>query len=493
MKALARKNIDLTTGCVWKTILRFSLPVLLSYILQNLYNMADAAICGQTLTAYDVAGVNDTGSISFLFLQFAFGCTAGMSTIFAENIGKHDDTAIKKSFATQLKMSVLVCVILTAVGLLTLDPLLGIIGITKGGAETNEALYAAAHNYMTVVIAGIFALYMYNFICCTLRSMGDSVTPLVFLIISSALNISLDLLFILPCGMGVTGAALATVISQLLSAVGCFVYALLRYPVLRLKISDFRPDLKYDVSTLWRGVPLGLQFSILAFGLISLANGVVKFDKDPSGTIVDQAPAQNGFSAANKVFNLFALFPNALGTAFLTFVSQNHGAGNNDRIKKGYLQVLLIMAIMCTAGIGLCFLLSINGAYQYIFLSADKISARSINYGFKFLLSHLPLIYALGTLVISRNTVQGLGKPLAPFLAGVAELVARILICLFLPELVNGAPIDCTASGDAFLILCFADGLAWLAADLLLVPAAIYQIRKLTRKIDAPDVNTSDK
>lgn len=490
MKLLKIKNTDLTTGCIWKTVLKFSLPVLLSFILQNLYNMADAAICGQTLSAYDVAGVNDTGSISFLFLQFAFGCTAGMSTLLAENIGKRDDAAIKKSFATQLETSVVICVLLTATGLVTLDPLLSMIGIEKAsGAQTNAALYNAAHDYMTVIIAGIFALYMYNFIVCTLRSMGDSLTPLIFLVVSSALNIALDLLFIIPCKMGVTGAALATVISQFVAAVGCFVYALKRYPVLRLSAKDFKPDLKYDLKTLGRGVPLGLQFSILAFGLISLANGVVKFDKDPLGVIVPQAPAQNGFAAANKVFNLFALFPNALGTAFISFISQNHGAGKTDRIRKGYAQILLIMTAVCTVGIGLCFLLTINDAYLYIFLSADKITPQSADYGFKFLLSHLPMIYVLGILVISRNTVQGLGKPLFPLLAGVAELAARILICMFLPQIVNGAPIDCTASGNAFLMLCFADPLAWFAADLVLVPAAVYYILK---KPKAPPQNETE-
>ena len=288
--------------------------------------------------------------------------------------------------------------------------------------------------------------------------------------------------------MGVTGAALATVIAQAVSAAGCFAYSLVRYPQLRVKLCDFRLDFKADLKYLAQGVPLGLQFSILAFGLIALANGVVSFDKTPDGVIVEGAPAQNGFAAANKVFNLLAMAPNALGTAFISFVSQNDGAGKPERIKKGYVQTVIIMLIIFVISAGLGFLLGINGAYQYVFLSRDKISQASVNYGAIFLLSHLPTMFLLGFLVISRNTVQGLKKPLFPFLAGVLELVSRILICIFVPALVNGAPLDCNASPYAFFALCTADAGAWLAADLILVPAVICFVFGKKRKPELTDL-----
>ena len=482
------KACNLTEGCIWKTILTFALPVFLSYLLQNMYGIADAVICGQTLSSYEVAGVNDTGSISFLILQFAFGCTAGMSTLLAANAGKNDGDGVRKAFATQIKLSLAICVVLTAAGLLSLDLLLKTIGIEKSAENTNNLLYTAAHSYMTVIIAGSFAQYFYNLICSTLRSLGDSLSPLIFLAVSSALNIGLDLLFISAFGMGVTGAALATVIAQAVSAAGCFAYSLVRYPQLRVKLCDFRLDFKADLKYLAQGVPLGLQFSILAFGLIALANGVVSFDKTPDGVIVEGAPAQNGFAAANKVFNLLAMAPNALGTAFISFVSQNDGAGKPERIKKGYVQTVIIMLIIFVISAGLGFLLGINGAYQYVFLSRDKISQASVNYGAIFLLSHLPTMFLLGFLVISRNTVQGLKKPLFPFLAGVLELVSRILICIFVPALVNGAPLDCNASPYAFFALCTADAGAWLAADLILVPAVICFVFGKKRKPELTDL-----
>lgn len=486
----ARKKIDLTNGCIWKTILVFSIPIFFSYVLQNIYSIADAAICGQTLSAYDVAGVNDTGSISFLFLQFAFGCTAGMSTLLSENIGKNDEQAIKKTFATQLRLSAIICVVLIAVGLLTLDPILSLIGISPSGAETNNMLYTAAKTYMTVIIGGMCAQYFYNFMFSTLRSLGDSFTPLIFLVISSVTNIALDCLFIMAFDWGVAGAAGATIASQVLSAALCFVFALKKYPVLRIKPADFKPDLKYDLKCLSQGIPLGLQFSILAFGLIALANGIVAFDKTPDGIIVTGAPAQNGFASANRVSNIMSLFPNALATAILPFISQNLGAKKYDRIKSGYIQTLIIMLIVSATCAAIGFLISINGAYQYVLLSSEKISAASIEYGRLFMLTHLPTLPALGILVISRNAVQGLEKPLFPLLSGIAELVVRIVICMFLPALINGGPIDCMASGGAYLALTAADPLAWLAADIILMPSTVYNIRKLIKKQNAtvPDV-----
>ena len=480
-KRLLNSKIDLTQGCIWKTLLAFSAPIFLSYLLQNMYSIADAIICGQTLSSYEVAGVSDTSSISFLILQFAFGCTAGMSTLLAASAGKNDEYGVRKSFATQIKISVVISIILTVVGLLSLDPLLKIIGIEKSDQPTNNQLYVAAHTYMTIIIAGMFSQYFYNLICSTLRSLGDSLTPLMFLVVSSVLNVGLDLLFIAVFKWGVMGAALATVISQFISASGCMVYSLVRYPQLRVKLADFKIDFKYELNHVIQGVPLGLQFSILAFGLIALANGVVSFDKTVEGVIIVGAPAQNGFSSANKVINVLNLPINALSTALISFTSQNDGANKPDRIRRGYVQSIFMMLILYALSVGLGFLMSINGAYQYVFLSREKISDASINYGWLFMLSHLPMLFSLGFLLLSRNLIQGLKKPLFPFLAGVMELVSRILICLYVPQLVNGAPINCDASSAAFFSLCFADAGAWLAADLILIPTAVVLLTKMNK------------
>ena len=185
--------MDLTQGKCWRVILLFSLPVILSYLLQQVYTISDAAIVGQTLTAAEVAGVNDTTSLIFIFLQFAFGVSAGFCVITSYYVGMHDERGVRRSLATQLLLSAGLTAVLTTLALVLLDPMLAWINVTP----ENPDVYTAAHTYCTVIFIGIGAQLFYNFICSFLRAMGDSVTPLLFLLFSTVLNVVLDLLFIL--------------------------------------------------------------------------------------------------------------------------------------------------------------------------------------------------------------------------------------------------------------------------------------------------------
>ncbi|MDE6411852.1 MAG: polysaccharide biosynthesis C-terminal domain-containing protein [Clostridia bacterium] len=483
------KQIDLTKGSIWKSILAFSLPILFSYLLQTMYGMADAAICGHTLTSSEVSGVGDTSPITFIFMQFAFGCTAGMSVMIADRVGKKDSEGIKKAFATQIILSVFIVVAVTLVSVFTIKPLLKLLGIAPSTDPVNNEVYEAAYTYLIIICGCMAGQYFYNVICCILRSLGDSVTPLIFLAVSSVLNIALDLLFIMVFDWGVAGAAAATVISQSLSAVSCFIYAVVRYKELRLKASDFKAfNFRTAMKTLWQGVPLGLQFSVLAFGLIVMQNGVISFDKLPSGEMVEGTPAQIGYGAACKLDNLFMTPFNALGTAMISFAAQNYGAGDYKRIQRGTLQCFYMMLVLSAFAVLAEFLLSINGAYQHIFLAGDKITSETIRYGNTYLCSVVPFFITLGALLLMRNVVQGLEKPLFPFLAGVGELVGRIVICLFLPALVNGAPIDANASAASFFWVGFGDAGAWILADLILLyPLIKYVILKKPTAEPAPE------
>ncbi len=472
-KSLFGKH-DLTNGCIWKTILVFCLPIFLSYLLQHFYSIADNAICGRTLSSSEIAGVGDTGSISFIFLQFAFGCTAGMSTVMSNKIGENDIDGARKAFATQIVLSVVICAAVTGISLACIDPLLKLIGVAPSENSVDIEVYTAAKTYITVICGGMAGQFFYNSVCCILRSIGDSVTPMIFLLISSVLNVAMDLIFIICFRWGVAGAAAATVISQTLSAIGCFITAFVKYRHLRPALSDFKAiNLKSILTPLKQGIPLGLQFSVLAFGILTMSNGVIAFDKTPEGLMVAGTPAQIGFGAANKVIPMLMMPYAALGTAMISFCGQNHGAGDTARIKKGVLQAhiiaLIYFAFALTAGL----LLTINGAYQYIFLSADKITEQTIMYGNMYVYATIPPFFLVGIIYILRNSLQGIGKPLFPFLGGVAELAGRILICLFLPQIINGGPVNSEASPVSFLFLCFADAGAWLLADLILIPATI--------------------
>lgn len=471
------RHTDLTQGSIWKTILKFSLPIFVSYLLQQFYSVADAAICGQTLTASEIAGVNDTSSISFIFLQFAFGCTAGMSVLLSNKIGENDMVGARKALATQIILSIIICIALTALSLICINPLLSVIGVTPSENPVNNEVYTAAFTYLAVICGGMAGQYFYNMICCVLRSIGDSFTPLVFLILSSTLNVVLDLIFIICFHWGAAGAAAATVISQFVSAAGCFIFTFVHYKELRLHLSDFKfNSIKSVLNPLKQGIPLGLQFSVLAFGILTMSNGVIAFDKTIEGVMVTGTPAQIGFGAANKIISMLMMPFSALGTTMISFCGQNKGACRYDRIKSGVKQALLIMLgfYILTAGIGL--LLSINGTYQYIFLGKDKINSETIRYGNQYIYADLPLFFLVGTIYVLRNAVQGIGKPLFPFLAGIAELVGRILICLFLPALVNGGPVNSDSSTLSFFFLCFADPGAWFLADVILVSATLKYI-----------------
>ena len=465
--------MDLTQGVCWRTILSFSLPVILSYLLQQVYSISDAAIVGQTLTAQEVAGVNDTNALVFIFLQFAFGVSAGFCVITSYYVGMRDDRGVRRSLATQILLSAVLTVVLTALALALLNPMLAWINVTPDNAE----VYHAAYTYCFIIFAGIGAQLFYNFICSFLRSMGDSITPLLFLLFSTVLNVGLDLLFILSFHWGVAGAAIATVSAQLISTVGCFIYAFTRYPQLRLHRADWRVTW-YDIRRhLGRGVPLGLQFSVLAIGIIVMQGGVVQFDMR-DGVMVSNA-AQNGFGAANKLCNLVATPMNALGTAMTSFTAQNLGAGHYDRIKKGSLQALVMGFLLAALATGIGLLLSRGGLFYHVFLSADKVTADTIRYGNTLLYVDFAMYLFLAFIFVIRNCVQGIGRSAFVLGAGAAELVARIAVCLLLPAAVAGGTVSADAPALAFYALCAADPMAWIAADAVL---AVPFVRNILRK-----------
>ena len=477
---------DLTGGTPWKVILLYAAPIMLSYLLQQIYVLTDAIICGQVLSAEQVAGVNDTFPLTFIFLQFAFGCTAGFSVITAGMVGRNDKAGTRRSFVTQIYLSLVISAILTAISIPCLPALLGVINVTP----QNKEVYDAAYIYCFIIFIGIFAQMGYNFICGVLRAYGDSVTPLIFLIISTALNVGLDLLFLIPLKKGPAGAAIATVLAQLISFVLCTVYTFAKYKDLRLKKDDWKVPGNAFLQHLKQGVPLGLQFSVLAVGIIVMQGAAVKFDVGENGAMTAGTPAQNGYGAATKLINFLMAFYNGLGSAILGYNAQNYGSGNYRRIKKGTLQTLAIMLVIFAFCFAAGMLLSIGGAYQYIFMSEDKISAESIRFGNAYIYVDISLYFVLGFLIVVRSAVQGICKPSYVLGAGVTELVARIFACAFLPVLVNGGEITSSASHAAFVALCFGDPFAWFTASVLLCVPLVKYI--LLMKYKTPGKNPAE-
>lgn len=464
---------DLTEGAPWKAILAFAFPIIISYLLQQVYTISDAAIVGQTLTAGEVAGVNDTSSLIFIFLQFAFGVSAGFCVVTAAEVGARDDAGVRRSLSSQIILSAALTVVLTGLALLLLRPMLAWINVTPDSPE----VYRAAYIYCAIIFAGIGAQLFYNFICSFLRSMGDSVTPLLFLLFSTILNIGLDLLFIVSFRWGVAGAAIATIMAQLISTAGCFLYAFIKYPKIRLRREDWKITGRDILRHLNQGLPLGLQFSVLAIGIIVMQSVVVKFDI-LGGEMVSHA-AQNGFGAANKLNSLLMTPLNGLGAAMTSYTAQNKGAGRPDRIKKGTVQALMMVSALAGFSILLGLWLSVGGSYLKIFLSADKITAETIRYGNTYLYVDLAMYLFLGFIFVVRNCVQGIGESRFILGAGTAELAGRVAVCLVLPALLAGGEVSAAAPRLAFYALCAADPAAWIAADAVLM---IPFLRDIMRK-----------
>lgn len=454
--------VDLTQGTCWKTLLVFAFPIIVSYLLQQVYSISDAAIVGQTLTASEVAGVNDTTSLAMIFLQFAFGASAGFCTVTSCFVGARDSAGVRRSMATQIVLSAALTAVLTALALALLDPMLAWINVTPASGE----VYRAAYTYCAILFGGIGAQLFYNFICSFLRSMGDSATPLAFLLFSTILNVGLDLLFILSFHWGVAGAAIATVAAQLISTLGCFLYAFLKYPELRLHREDWRITRRDVTRHLIQGIPLGLQFSVLAIGIIVMQSVIVQFDT-LGGEMVSNA-AQNGFGAANRLFNLVATPMNALGGAMTSFTAQNLGAGQYDRIRRGALQALGMVSILAILAAGTGLLLTRGDFCYHVFLSADKVTPDAVRYGNSLLYVDFSMYLFLGFVFVVRNCVQGIGRSGFVLSAGAAELVARITVCLVLPGLFAGGAVSADAPAMAFYALCAADPMAWIAADTVL-------------------------
>ena len=467
--------IDLTSGKPYKVIILFALPILLSNLISQVYSLTDAIVVGQTIPQ-QFAGINDTNPLSFLIIQFAGGTTIGLSVAIANRYSKKDYASLRKSIAQCIIICISIALLLTSLGLIFINPLLASVGLNKNIDSTS---YIAGKIYMTTIISGLIGCISYNLIINICRSIGDSVTPLMFLVISNVLNIVLDITFALTFkgpNLKVFGVAFATVIAWVVSSVLCFIYTFKKYKFIRLSKEDFHfasSDLFYHLKI---SIPLGLQYSILAIGIIIMQNGIVQFDVNnfTEGEVVHHY-VQDGYGAACKLQNFLNTGYFALASSILAYVAQNDGIKNLERLKKGikqgFLIGLIMYALIVTAGL----LFTINGAFVYIFLKKGAIAEETIKYGSIYLYVSLPLGIVLFTLIYSRNCLQGFSKPLFPFLAGIGELVARILAVLFFPTLLNPSnPYSLISFGG----ISFADGFAWIIGALILVVPLLVYLKK---------------
>lgn len=447
---------DLTKGNPYKIILLFALPIFIGCVFQQLYNMVDTIIVSHTVNALAFTGVGLTGSVSFLVLGFANGLTSGFSVRIAQRFGAGDMDGVRRAIAMSYTLCILMSALITAIAVPLCGPVLRLMQIS-------EECYPYAYGYLFVIFCGIAASVFYNAMAGVLRAVGNSRVPLYCLIGAALLNVGLDFAFIVGFGMHYHGAAVATVLSQVIAGGAALVYIIVRYPEFRLKKSDWKWDWRLAGGHIAVGLPMALQFSITAIGCIfqqSALNGVAKV----------YIGADTGYVAASKIDNIATQSFNALGTAIATYAGQNSGAGDIGRIKKGT-QVGMVYTLASVL-LGFAFSVGLHRPLMNAFLDASDPTVAAhyddiLAYGLQYLIFQSAFYLALGAIFVYRNTLQGMGKSLIAMFGGVAELAARALTS-FVFVAVWG-----------YTGFCWSNPVAWIAADLLLIPAYFIVMHRL--------------
>ncbi|MBQ3566967.1 MAG: MATE family efflux transporter [Oscillospiraceae bacterium] len=458
------KTTEMTAGKPYKLILAFAIPMVLGNLFQQLYNMVDTVIVGKFVGVNALAGVGSTGAISFLVVGFALGICSGFSIPVAQEFGAGNYKKMRKYIANSIYLCIITAVTLTFVTVMTTGSVLKLM-------NTPDEIFNDAYNYIIVIFAGLSATIFYNMLSGILRAVGDSRSPLIFLIVSSVLNIGLDLLFIITFKMGVFGAGLATVISQGISALLCLVYTVKNYDILKFEKDEFRLEKEYIIKLASNGYPMALQFSITAVGSIILQSAV--------NTLGTQSVA--AITAASKIQTVAMGPMESLGIAMATYCGQNKGAGELERIKLGIRQSLVIQMIYCVAScIAVCLL---GGVLTTLFIdtkSTDPSSVLRITELSAYYLRLNGLFYPLlGILFILRNSIQGMGYSMLPMLAGVSELVARAFVAVGFVSTIG------------FTAASLSSPVAWILADTVLILTYVAKLREMKKTmIFSKPVNT---
>lgn len=440
------KSNDLTEGKVTAKLLGFFFPMLFTNLLQQIYSVADTVIVGKGLGDDALGAVGNLSTFSFLIIGFSMGMTNGFAVIIAQNYGGGNADGIRSSIAHSLKMSALLSVILTAAGCLLLKPILVMM-------QTDDMILADSLRYGYIILGGLSVTVAYNLCSSILRSFGDSKTPFIAIMISSAVNIVLDCVLIFFLHTGVEGAAAATIIAQGLSAYICYL-KIRKSLVTRISRADFEGDMEMDMLLLKNGIPMACMHSVTSVGCM-----VVQGYVNGCGVAYTSA-----YSVCSKYLNLFMLPSLTAGFALSSFVSQNYGAKESERIRQG-VHVGLWIALISYLLLGsvMAFLARPLASFM---LNEDETISLAVEYlricGAALLLVNLIFVY--------RNSVQGMGKPFVPMLSGIIEMALRIPAIIIL------------LSRIGFRGTAYAEAAAWIGALALNLGAYLVLCNRIRRK-----------
>ena len=458
---------DLTKGSPLKLIIAFALPILLGSVFQQAYTLADTIIIGQHLGKGSLAAVGSTTSVVSLMFNIINGLVTGFAIIAAKNFGAGDREELRRTIARMTVFSGAATALIIACTLCFISPLLRAL-------DTPDTIFAEARTYLMIVAAGLVVTLFYNLEAGILRAVGDSVVPLVILIIAAALNIVLDLLLVCVFEMGVAGAALATVAAQLISAVVCLVYLIKRRPFLVIKRGDFVFTAHSTAELLSAGLGMALMYSIVDIGSIVLQNGINGFGEDVIAA----------HTAARRIFGLTIMPFSAVSATLVTFCSQNRGAGQYSRIRRGIREGLALMFGWATLAVLLVFF-----ADKYLVgMIVPGTDAAIADTAVLYLRWNVPFYYCLAVLLGLRSSLQGLGRSIVPIIASIIELVWKFCTVAFMIPLFGGR--DGTVGSTVkeiggYFGVVLSEPVIWTVCAVMIGTIAIFTLRSMP-KDDAP-------
>lgn len=437
---------DLTRGTPVKLIVQFALPVLIGNIVQQLFQISDILIVGRLLGVNSLAAVGSSAPLFFMFLMIAFGFTSGLTIITAQRFGARDVKGIKSSVFHSLIAALVLSVLISVFLITSLKPLLRIMNVP---AE----IFAEAYTFMLILGFSISPIVLYNLLSGFIRALGDSKTPLYFLIASSFLNIAFNFAFIYYLGWGVAGSAFGTFCSMSVSAAACIYFIAKKFPLLKISRQDCRYSRKFMLEHLKVAAPMAIQFSILALSMMIVQSVCNSFGTDVIA----------GFTAAMRIEQISTQPLFALGISFATFSAQNYGAALIRRIRQGVRQCLatsLILSIIISLGV------RFYGSHL-VGVFIENGDENIINIGQRYLMISTYFYFFLSCIFVTRNALQGMGSTVIPLISGIVELVMRAFAAIYLAKTMG------------YIGIFWAGPIAWLGGCIVVVVGYFIVIRNL--------------
>jgi putative MATE family efflux protein len=407
--------LDLTEGKPWKLLLQFSIPMLIGNVLMQLYHVADFYIVGNYIGSEAVASVGSSMPILFALVSFIIGITMGCTVIVSQYFGAKDTVKVKRSIDTVVIFITVAALLVMVVGLIFCDPLLRLV-------KTPEGVFAGAHTFMQINLAGLLPLFGVNCLSAILRGVGDSKTPLYCMLISSALNIVLLLIFVPGMGWGIAGAARATVLTQALTVVGMILWLNSKHPVIKITLRRLTFDMDIFRNSIRIGLPNGAQQALVAVGMMALLGIVNRFSEANSNVLV-------AYAIVNRVDSLACTPAMTFSIAIAAFVGQNVGARKFNRISSG-LNATLVMSAILTIVISAVVMIF---AHPVMKLFSTDINPDIISIGARYLLTVCPFCVVFSTMFIYTGVMRGAGDTLVPMFITLLSLwLVRIPVASFL-------------------------------------------------------------